>query len=84
MSELFRQYGFIFLFFSKEHEPIHIHVRGNNGDAKFTWNGEEFVVENVHNIKANDLKRISRAVAENADIIVKRWCEIFGTDDTQD
>lgn len=81
MSELFRQYGFIFLFFSKEHEPIHIHVRGNDGDAKFTWNGHEFILETVYNIKANDLKRISRAVAENADIIVKRWHEIFGTDD---
>ena len=84
MSELFRQYGFIFLFFSKEHEPIHIHVRGNDGDAKFTWDGEKFVLENAHNIKANDLKRITRAIADNADIIVKRWYEIFGTDDQRD
>lgn len=37
MPELFRQYGFVYLFFSKEHEPIHVHVRGHDGDAKFNW-----------------------------------------------
>lgn len=37
MPELFRQYGFIFLFFSHEHGPIHVHVEGHNGNAKFTW-----------------------------------------------
>jgi hypothetical protein len=51
MPELFRQYGFIFMFFSREHEPIHVHVRGHNGDAKFNWNGEAFVMEYSHNIK---------------------------------
>ena len=52
------------MFFSREHEPIHVHVRGHNGDAKFNWNGEGFVMEYVHNIKANDLKRIERMIAE--------------------
>lgn len=28
MPELFRSFGFIFMFFSREHEPIHVHVRG--------------------------------------------------------
>ena len=64
MPELFRQYGFIFMFFSREHEPIHVHVRGHDGDAKFNWDGEGFVAEYVHNIKANDLKRIERMIAE--------------------
>lgn len=78
MPELFRQYGFIFLFFSREHEPIHVHVRGQNGDAKFVWKKESFELESVNNIKANDLKRIEKAVRDNADIILKRWCELFG------
>lgn len=79
MPELFRQYGFIFLFFSREHEPIHVHVRGHNGDAKFVWKEGRFELEIVNNIKANDLKRIEKAVHDNADIILKRWCELFGT-----
>lgn len=80
MPELFRRYGFIFLFFTREHEPIHVHVRGNNGDAKFTWDGERFTIESVHGIKSNDLKRIEKTIEENADIIVKRWNELFNDD----
>ena len=44
---------------------LHVHVRGHNGDAKFNWDGEGFVMEYAHNIKANDLNR---------------WYELFKTD----
>lgn len=81
MPELFRHYGFIFLFFSHEHEPIHVHVRGNGSDAKYTWDGADFVREYAHQIKANDLKRIEQMISENKDIILKRWKEIFKTDE---
>ncbi len=30
MPEIFRAFGFTFLFFSHDHEPIHVHVIGNN------------------------------------------------------
>lgn len=84
MPELFRQYGFVFLFFSHEHEPIHVHVRGHNGDAKYVWDGEGFTLEYTHGIKANDLNRIERAIHENSDIIVNRWYEIFGNTEEDD
>lgn len=77
MPELFRMYGYVFMFFSLEHKPIHVHVIGHDGDAKFNWDGEGFVLEYAHNIKANDMKRIERAVIENTDIIINRWYEIF-------
>ena len=34
MPELFRAHGFVFMFFSLEHAPIHVHVVGKDGDAK--------------------------------------------------
>ena len=77
MSELFRHFGFVFLFFSHEHMPIHVHVRGHGGDAKFIWDGEGFVLTESNGIKNNDLKRIERVVQENADLILSRWYEIF-------
>jgi hypothetical protein len=80
MPEIFRQYGFLFMFFSKEHEPIHIHVRGKNGDAKFCLAGDQFELYESHNIKLQDLKRIERAIKENTDIIIKRWEEYFRSD----
>ena len=40
MPEIFRFFGFSFFFYSKEHEPLHIHVEGNGGMAKFEWDGK--------------------------------------------
>lgn len=37
-------------------------------------------MEYVHNIKSNDLKRIERMIAENTDIIINRWYELFKPD----
>ena len=61
MPELFRLYGFLFMFFSHEHEPMHVHVIGNDGEAKFSWDGNQFVLERARNLKTNDLKKIKRA-----------------------
>ena len=50
MPEIFRFYGFSFFFFSREHEPIHIHVEGAEGKAKFDYENGEFVQKEVYNI----------------------------------
>ena len=38
MPEVFRFFGFSFFFYSKGHEPLHVHVEGNGGKAKFDLN----------------------------------------------
>ena len=35
MPEIFRFFGFSFFFYSREHEPIHVHVEGNGGYAVY-------------------------------------------------
>ena len=77
MPEIFRFYGFSFFFYSKEHEPLHVHVEGKDGCAKFDLVGEEFVMVEKINIKANDLKRIKEVIDDNKDIIINRWNEYF-------
>lgn len=66
------------MFFSHEHEPMRAHVIGNVGEAKFSWNGDRFVLEKSRNVKHNDLRRIKDVISNNSDIIVKRWEELFG------
>lgn len=39
-------------------KPVHVHVEGNGGMAKFVWNGSEFTLLVKEKIKANDLKKI--------------------------
>ena len=78
MPEIFRFFGFSFFFYSKEHEPPHVHVEGASGAAIFDWDGEKFILREKYKIKSNDLKRITSVIEENADIILKRWQSYFG------
>ena len=66
----------MFMFFSLEHSPIHVHVVGD-GEAKFDWTGTKFELTYNHGIKVNVLKKIKQMVDDNADIIVSRWSEYF-------
>ncbi len=79
MPELFRIFGFLFFFYSREHEPIHVHVEGAGGLVILDSNEEtdSFEVREQRNIKPNDLKRIKKVVSDNKDIIIKRWNEYF-------
>lgn len=81
MPEIFRFYGFSFFFFSREHEPMHIHVEGAEGKAKFDCENGEFVLKEVYNIKSNDLKRIKDVIDENQEVIVKHWNRYFGKEE---
>ena len=77
MPEIFRIFGFSFFFYSREHEPIHVHVEGNDGYGVFDLVGDGFVLREERGIKANDLKKIEGVIDENKDIIIDRWKEHF-------
>ena len=77
MPEIFRFYGFSFFFYSREHEPIHVHVEGNDGYAVYDLDDGSFVLREKQNIKAKDRKKIESVIEENKDIIIKRWKEHF-------
>ncbi len=78
MPELFRYAGFIFFFFSREHEPIHVHVEGNGGKVIFDIVDGELIQRELHNIKATDLKRTKRFAQLNLDIIIEEWEKHYG------
>lgn len=47
--------------------------------AVFDYDEESdtFIIREKKNIKSNDLKRIKGVIADNKDIIIKRWKETF-------
>lgn len=77
MPEIFRFFGFSFFFYSREHEPIHVHVEGNGGYAIFDLIDNQFVLREKVKIKASDFKKIKSVIDENVDIIINRWNEHF-------
>lgn len=78
MPEIFRFFGYSFFFYSREHEPVHVHVEGNDGYAIYDLVGSAFVLREAQGIKTNDLKKIEAVISDNSDIIIKRWKEHFG------
>lgn len=78
MPELFRAEGFVFFFYSNEgHEPMHVHTRRGGGFAKF-WI-EPLELEFACGMKTQELARAEQLIADNADLIRRRWHEVFGT-----
>ncbi len=77
MPEIFRFFGFSFFFYSKEHEPVHVHVEGASGFAKFDYDGNAFVLNKAQGLKTGELKKIKEVIDENTDIIMARWDEYF-------
>ncbi len=83
MPELLRLFGLRFLFFSNDHEPIHVHVVKGQGHlaakAKFTLDPVE-LVEN-QGLSKSELKMAESVIEENKDIFAERWNEFFNNKD---
>ena len=69
MPEILRMFGMRFFFYSREHEPIHVHVKGADGKAKFEILPEGIVLVKNDGLKPKDIK-----AAE----MVLEWNEYFG------
>ena len=80
MPILFIFFGLRFMFFSNDHEPIHVHVvKGKGGikeNAKFSILHEIKLIEN-NGLKSNELKLAEAIIEENAEIIAEKWNEYF-------
>lgn len=75
MPTIFILFGFRFMFYSNDHEPIHVHVVKGNAKAKFTI----FPVKLVENngLKASELKLVESVIEENQEIIAEHWNKFF-------
>ncbi len=75
MPELFRFFGLRFAFFSNDHPPIHVHVRGSDGTAKFEVS-PVLLIENK-GLRPKDLKLAEALILENEELIINRWNDFF-------
>ncbi|MBQ3658743.1 MAG: DUF4160 domain-containing protein [Bacteroidales bacterium] len=75
MPTVFIIFGFIFKYYSNDHEPIHVHVFKGDATAKYTIS-PVCLVEN-HGFKASELKLIESIIEENKEIIAEHWNKYF-------
>lgn len=75
MPTIFILFGFRFLFYSNDHEPIHVHVVKGDIQAKFSIDPVA-LVEN-HGLKPSEIKMAESVIEENVEIIAEHWNKFF-------
>lgn len=79
MPVIFRYKGFRFFFYSNEgnpREPMHVHVRGAEGEAKF-WLKPTVRLNDSDGFDASTLRDLAQVVEKNQALIERTWNEFF-------
>ena len=80
MPVIFRYKGLRFFFYSNEgnpREPIHVHVRGGDCEAKF-WLKPMVRVADSDGFDSRNLRELALVIEENIELIERHWHEHFG------
>lgn len=75
MPTIFTIFGLRFMFYSDDHEPIHVHVTNGGREAKYNVRPVKMVYN--HGFKKHELSLIESLVEENIEVIIERWNEFF-------
>ena len=81
MPTEFIVFGFVFKFYSNEHQPVHIHVLKDGHEAKYEVSNEIIQVFN-HGFKKHELSIIESVIEENRENIEKTCNECFPKNDS--
>lgn len=85
MPKLYEYFGLIFLFYSNEHEPIHVHGKFQDTESKAEIvfeNGKfkEIIIKEVLGKKpldAQNVKEFKKVVELYRDDIIRKWIDFF-------
>jgi hypothetical protein len=85
MPKLYEYLGLIILFYSHEHEPIHVHCKfqGKESKAELVFENGKFVevritgVTGKEPLDSQNLKKFKKLVETYRDDIVRKWVDFF-------
>ncbi len=75
MPTIFILFGFRFMFYANDHEPIHVHVSKGGATAKFTISPVKLVKND--GMKPSEVKLVESIIEENQEIIMEHWNKFF-------
>jgi len=73
-----------FFFYSREHEPIHVHVKNADGKAKFEILPDKIVLVYNKGLKPKDIRCAEMVLEENKNLAIEKWEEYFGNSQTEE
>jgi hypothetical protein len=65
-----------FFYWSREHEPVHVHVKKGEAEARFTLEPAVTLVEN-HGLKPHELALAEEVINENREYMIEHWKLFF-------
>lgn len=74
---VFRESGFRFYFFSREESRLHIHVHGQNGEAKY-WIEPQVELAQNYGLSETELNLVWKLIKEHEHDIRNAWSLHFG------
>lgn len=85
MPKIFEYFGFVFFFYSNEHEPIHVHVTHNNCQSIFElimMDGELVEIRvrektGEEPLLAKDKKTAEEFIRKYSKNIINKWVRFF-------
>jgi len=85
MPKLYEYFGLIIMFYSNEHEPIHVHCKhqGKETKAEIIYQDGKFIevrLSEVHGKEPLDLqnqKKFKKLVEAYREDIVRKWIDFF-------
>lgn len=85
MPKLYEYFGLIILFYSNEHEPIHVHgkYQGKESKAEIIFKDGKFLEVQIADVKGKEsldkqnLKRFKKLIETYRDDIVRKWVDFF-------
>ena len=85
MPTLYEYFGLIILFYSNEHEPIHVHgkYQGHESKAQILFENGRFIKIEVLAVKGKrpsdkkELQKFIKVVENYRDDIVRKWVDFF-------
>ena len=75
MPTVFIFFGFRFMFYSNDHDPIHVHVLKDGCEAKYNVSPIELLFN--HGFKKQEIALIESIIEENTEVIIERWKVFF-------
>ncbi len=85
MPKLYEYLGLIILFYSHEHEPIHVHCKfqGKESKAELIFINGKFIEVRITNVPGKEpldsqnIKKFRKLVEVYRDDIVRKWIDFF-------
>ena len=84
MPEILRIFGLRFFFYSREHEPMHVHVKSAEGRAKFDILPDGIKLVYNKGMSLKDIKCAEMVLEENKELAIAKWNEYFGCSMTEE